>query len=100
MVTVGLLATLHAAPGKEEEVASFLAGALSLAEGEPGTVAWFCFRIDETTFGLFDAFGDEAALQAHLNGDIAGSLMGRAGELLAKSPEIRHVQMLAAKLPG
>ncbi len=54
MVTVGLLATLHAAPGKEDEVASFLAGALPLAQAEHGTVAWCCYRIDETTFGIFE----------------------------------------------
>ena len=32
MVTVGVLARLEAKPGKEEEVATFLAGALPLAE--------------------------------------------------------------------
>ncbi len=100
MVTVGLLVTLHAAPGKADEVASFLAGALPLAQAERGTVAWYCFRIDESTFGIFDAFGDADALQAHLDGDIAGALMGHAGQLLAKPPEIRQVQLLAAKLPG
>lgn len=100
MVTVGLLATLHAAAGREDDVASFLAGALPLAQAEKGTVAWFCFRIDESTFGIFDAFGDQAALQAHLDGDIAGALMGHAGELLSKPPEIRQVELLAAKLPG
>ncbi|GAA2366523.1 hypothetical protein Cme02nite_30020 [Catellatospora methionotrophica] len=100
MVTIGLLATLHAAPGMEDEVASFLAGALPLVQAEQGTVAWFAFRLDESTFALVDAFDDEAALQAHLDGDVAGALMGRAGELLSKPPEIRTVQILAAKLPG
>ncbi|GAA1363134.1 putative quinol monooxygenase [Catellatospora chokoriensis] len=100
MVSIGLIATLHAAPGMEDEVASFLAGALPLVQAEQGTVAWFAFRIDESTFGLVDAFDDEAALQAHLDGDVAGALMGRAGELLSKPPEIRTVQLLAAKLPG
>jgi quinol monooxygenase YgiN len=83
----------------EDEVASFLTGGLPLVEAEKGTVAWFCFRIDESTFGLFDAFADEAAMQAHLDGDLAGALMGRAGEMLSKAPEIRKVQLLAAKLP-
>lgn len=100
MVTIGLMATLHAAPGMEDEVASFLTGALPLVQAEKGTVAWFSFRIDESTFGLFDAFADEAALQAHLDGDVAGALMGHAGQLLAKPPEIRTVHLLAAKLPG
>jgi hypothetical protein len=41
MVTVGVLARLEAKPGKEEEVATFLAGALPLAEQERATTAWF-----------------------------------------------------------
>lgn len=45
MVTVGLLATLSAKPGKEEGLASFLAGALPLAQAEPDTTAWFAIRI-------------------------------------------------------
>ena len=35
MVTVGLLATLKAKPGKEADLAEFLASALPLAEAEP-----------------------------------------------------------------
>jgi quinol monooxygenase YgiN len=62
MVTVGLLATLHARPGKEDEVADLLKGALSLAQAEDDTIAWFATRTDETTFGIFDVFpGPRAA---------------------------------------
>ncbi|MEU7826301.1 antibiotic biosynthesis monooxygenase [Catellatospora sp. NPDC049111] len=100
MATIGLIATLHAAPGMEDEVASFLTDGLPLVQAEKGTVAWFAYRIDASTFGLLDAFTDETALQAHLDGDLAGALMGRAGELLSKPPEIRKVQLLAAKLPA
>ena len=35
MVTVGLLVTLQAKPGKEDELAGFLASALPLARAEP-----------------------------------------------------------------
>jgi len=35
MVTVGLLVTLEAKPGKEGELAAFVAGALPLAQAEP-----------------------------------------------------------------
>ena len=41
MVTVGLLVTLQARPGKEDELAGFLASALPLAQAEPETTAWF-----------------------------------------------------------
>lgn len=100
MVTVGLLATMKAKPGKESEVAEFLAGALPLAEAEPRTTAWFAIRLDESTFGIYDVFGDDAGRQEHLNGPIAAALMSRADELLSEPPTITPVDVLAAKLAG
>lgn len=100
MVTVGVLARLEAKPGKEDEVASFLEGALPLAEQEPATSIWFAIRLGPTTFGIFDAFPDEAGRDAHLSGPIAAALMERADELFAQPPTIEKVDILASKLPG
>ena len=97
-VHVGLLATLKAKPGKEDEVASFLASALPLANQEAKTVVWFAFRLGPSTFGIFDAFGDESGRAAHLGGPIAAALMSKAEELLAEPPKIEKVDLLAAKL--
>jgi quinol monooxygenase YgiN len=98
MVTVGVLARLEAKPGKEEEVATFLAGALPLAEQERATTAWFAIRIGPSTFGIFDAFPDDAGRDAHLSGPIATALMEKAGELLSEPPTIEKVDVLASKL--
>lgn len=100
MVTTGLLATLEAKPGKEDEVAAFLTGALPIVEGEPATTAWFAVRLGRTTFGIFDVFPDEAGRQAHLGGPVAAALMARADELFAAAPKIEQLDVLAAKLPG
>ncbi len=97
MVKFALLVRLEAKPGKEEEVAEFLRGALPLAEGEPGTINWFAFRIGSSTFGIFDTFNDEAGRQAHLSGPIAAALMAKASDLLAKPPVIEKLDLLAAK---
>jgi quinol monooxygenase YgiN len=97
---VGLFVELKAKPGKEAEVASFLAGARGLAVAEPLTVTWFAVRFDSQTFGIFDAFESDEGRQAHLKGPIAAALMQHAAELLAKAPEIRHAEVLADKLPG
>ena len=94
---LALLATLKAKPGKEEEVKEFLANALPLAEAEAETITWFALRIDHRTFGIFDTFADEAGREAHLNGQIAAALMSKADELLAEAPDIRKVEVLAAK---
>lgn len=100
MVTVGLLVTLTAKPGKEEELAAFLAGALPLAQDEPDTTAWFAIRIDQSTYGVFDIFPDDAGRQAHLDGRIAAALMAKADELLASPPDMKPIDVLAAKLPA
>ncbi|HEY1691655.1 MAG TPA: antibiotic biosynthesis monooxygenase [Polyangiaceae bacterium] len=98
MVKVGLLVRLVAKPGKEEEVAAFLAGALPLAEAEHSTIVWFALRLSKSEFGIFDAFPDDAGRKAHLGGPIAAALMAKAGELLAEPPKIDPVDLLAAKL--
>jgi len=99
MVTLGLLVKLQAKPGKEEAVASFLAGALPVVEAERETEAWFAIRMGPSTFGIFDAFPTEAGRQAHLAGRVAAALMSKAGELLSQPPGIEKVDVLAAKLP-
>ena len=100
MVTVGLLVLLEAKPGKEAEVACFLAGALPLVEAEPATTAWFAIRLGPTQFGIFDVFPDEDGRQAHLAGRVAEALMAQAAELFAQPPAIQQADVLASKLPG
>ena len=99
MVTVGLLVTLEAKPGKEEHVASFLQRALPLVQQEAQTTAWFAVRMGASRFGIFDAFPDEAGRAAHLAGEVAAALMKHAPELLALAPSIEQVEVLADKLP-
>jgi quinol monooxygenase YgiN len=100
MVKVALFVRLEAKPGKEKEVESFLLSGLPIVQAEPATTAWFGIRLGPSTFGIFDAFPDEAGRQAHLTGRVAAALMAKADELLAKPPSIEKVDVLAAKLPG
>jgi quinol monooxygenase YgiN len=95
---VALFVELKAKPGKEAEVASFLAGARGLAATEPLTTTWFAVRFDSQTFGVFDAFESDEGREAHLKGPIAAALMQHAAELFARAPEIRHAEVLADKL--
>jgi quinol monooxygenase YgiN len=99
MVSVALLVRLEAKPGKAAEVESFLRGGLSIVQEEPATTAWFAIRMGPSTFGIFDAFPNEAGRQAHLSGRVAAALMAKAGDLLAQPPAIEKVDVLAAKLP-
>jgi quinol monooxygenase YgiN len=100
MVTTALFVRLEAKPGREKDVEQFLHGGLPIVQQEPATIAWFAIRLGPSTFGIFDAFPDDAGRQAHLEGKVAAALMAKAGELLAKPPEIAKIDVLAAKLPG
>ncbi len=99
MVKVALLVRLEAKPGKETAVARFLESALPLANQESATPVWFALRFGPSTFGIFDAFHDDAGRKAHLAGPIAAALMANATELLAQPPQIEQVDLLAVKLP-
>jgi quinol monooxygenase YgiN len=97
MVNVGILARMEAKPGKEDEVAAFLEGALPLVEEEPDTVTWYAIRIGPSEFGIFDTFEDDAGRQAHLSGKVAEALMANSSELFVRPPDIRPVDVLASK---
>ncbi|HEY6308049.1 MAG TPA: antibiotic biosynthesis monooxygenase [Candidatus Angelobacter sp.] len=99
MVTVALYVRLEAKPGKEAEMESFLRSGLQIVQEEPATIAWFAIRMGSSTFGIFDAFPNDAGRQAHLSGRVAAALMAKAPDLLAKPPSIEKVDVLAAKLP-
>jgi quinol monooxygenase YgiN len=94
-----LLATLEAKPGKEQEVEEFLKSAQPLAAAEPATSTWYALKLGPAKFGIFDTFKDEGGRDAHLSGEIAKALMAKAGELLAKPPQIEKVELLASKAP-
>ena len=99
MVKTALYVHLEAKPGKEAEVQKFLEGGLALVNQEPATTAWFGIKMGPSTFGIFDAFPDEAGRNAHLNGQVAAALMAKASELFATPPKIEKIDILAAKLP-
>lgn len=96
-VTHGLLALLTAKPGKGDDLAAFLAAGRDIAAAEEGTVTWYAFKIDDTTYGIFDTFAGEEGRQAHLSGQIPVALGQVAEDLLAAAPDIRPVDVIAVK---
>ncbi|MEV2232233.1 antibiotic biosynthesis monooxygenase [Streptomyces phaeochromogenes] len=95
---VGLLVRIEAKPEFADEVAAMLRGAQELAEQEEGTVAWFAFRENATTFGVFDTFEDEQGREAHLAGRIAAALGEAAKTKLSAPPVIVPIDLMGAKV--
>jgi quinol monooxygenase YgiN len=100
MIKHALFVRLEAKPGKEKELAQFLQAGLGMAQQEGTTPVWFALQLSPSTFGIFDAFLDEAGRQAHLDGPIAQALGANAPKLLAQPPSIERIEVLGAKLPG
>jgi len=97
MDTRAILALLEAKPGKEQELEAFLKSAQPLAVAEPATTTWYAVKLGPGRFGIFDTFKDDAGRQAHLTGEIAKALFAKADELLAKSPQVEMLEILASK---
>jgi len=99
MAKFALLVILNAKPGQEAAVEALLRDSQPIVQDEPGTIAWFGLRLGPSTFGIFDAFPDEAGREAHLSGRVAAALMEKAPDLFTTAPQIEKLDVLAAKLP-
>jgi quinol monooxygenase YgiN len=100
MIKHALFVRLEARPGMEKGLAQFLEAGLGMAQQEGTTPVWFALQLSPSTFGVFDAFFDEAGRQAHLNGPIAQALGANTARLLVQAPSIERIDVLGAKLPG
>ena len=73
MTKFALWVKLEAKPGKESAVADFLKSAVPLVNAEPATTAWFAIKLGPSSFGIFDAFPDEAGRKRPPVGPSRGS---------------------------
>jgi quinol monooxygenase YgiN len=97
--TVALVTKLVAKPDQAEELETFLADAVRLANQEDGTTAWFALRTDTTTFWIVDAFPSEAGSPETPGWRIFTGVLDHRERLLDEPPEILRAEVLAAKLP-
>jgi quinol monooxygenase YgiN len=94
----GLLVTMEAKDGKQDQVAGMLNNALNSVVREPGTITWYAYRLTETEFGIFDTFSDEESRQTHLSGEVAKALEQLSNELLARPPSIQRIDIITSKV--
>ena len=99
MTEKGLLVTMQAQSGKDDQVEQFLHTAGGMVRQESATAAWFAVRFGHSEYGIFDVFEDDAGREAHLTGIVAKALREMTPALFTKAPEIRKLNVLADKLP-
>jgi quinol monooxygenase YgiN len=98
MAKFGFYVELKAKQGKESEVEAFLTQGALMARDEPGIVSWYAAKEEEAgLYGIIDTFADEAARDAHLTGELAKALFGKAGELFSEAPKVHHLRLIAQK---
>ena len=88
---------LEARPGREEDVERLQHEILYHVDREPRTGPWYGVRYTDRTFGIFEAFPDEAARDAHLAGPGARALMERSNDVLAAPARIEKLDVLMSK---
>ncbi|KAL0947889.1 hypothetical protein HGRIS_010524 [Hohenbuehelia grisea] len=98
---LGFLVPLVAKANGADDVVSFLLGGHKLVQAEPETLHWYALKFEgaePSKLAIFDTFAGESGQTAHLQGQVAAALMGKAPELLGAAPEIKHVKVLASKV--
>jgi quinol monooxygenase YgiN len=96
----GLLLTWKPRAGHQHDVEAFLRGARQIVVNEPKTTAWFAIRLDNGTYGIFDAFHDHGGRIAHLTGQVPRELAKHALGLFGGIPNMNLLSVLADKLPS
>ncbi len=96
---IGLLVIMKAKKVKTAEVENFLNIGKQLVGEEPKTLSWYAFKIDATTYGIFDTFLEDSGRDAHLSGKVAAALMENASSILEnfEPSAIRKIDILASK---
>jgi quinol monooxygenase YgiN len=99
MAKFALLVELKAKSGKESEIEAFLEKEATLVRGEPGTLSWHAAKVEGESgvYRIFDTFTDEAAREAHLNGEAGQELAAHAEELFSLAPKVHRLQVVAEK---
>jgi quinol monooxygenase YgiN len=91
MPELAVWATMTILPGKAAEAEAFLARSREVLDAEPGTTSFVAVRIDEHTYGVFDTFADQQALDDHIAGGSGKQAVGDAvGTIFASFPTITN----------
>lgn len=99
MDTKGVLLTLKARPGHEEEMEELLTFAAPAVRDEPKTTAWFALRLENGEYGIFDVFPNNLGRLAHLTGQIPRELARHALTTMGGVPNFDLLSVVAEKLP-
>jgi hypothetical protein len=97
MTTVGLLFTLQARPGGEDEVERFLEADLAGALADLPLANWSALRFDALRFGVLLAFDPVEGQTAHVGDHVAHALREELALDLAGLPAVEGFEIVAGE---
>lgn len=95
----GNVIRLTATPEGADAFAAVIERAIEHVRAEAGATTWMAVRSEEdpTDFYIVDLFTDDDARSAHFEGSAAALILGEGGPLLATTPEVAAVRLVAGK---
>lgn len=96
---IGVIARIPAAPGKRDELAAALQGALATAAGEEGTIYYILHedKVDADALWMYEMYVDQAALDAHMGTEAFKALGPVIGPFLGGRPELTFLTAIGGK---
>lgn len=95
MSQIAIFATLKVLPGQQAAAEKFFARSREIMDAEAGTTSFFALKIDDDTYGIFDTFVDQAALDEHIEGASGkNAVMALIGKIFAGPPTITKSQVI------
>jgi quinol monooxygenase YgiN len=84
----------------EDTMDTFLEDLSAQVSWEKTTQAWFGIRYMRGEFGMYSCFDDDAAREAHLNGEAAKQVFAAENKLMMAPPRTTKIDILGCKMSG
>ncbi|MEO5724124.1 MAG: putative quinol monooxygenase [Ilumatobacteraceae bacterium] len=99
MSHVAVWAKIPAQPGKRDELAKALQGALETAKGESGTLTYILHEDpkDPDALYFYELYADQAALDAHMGSDAFKALGPALAAFVGGRPEMKVIKPIGGK---
>ncbi|HYF35160.1 MAG TPA: hypothetical protein VD994_07740 [Prosthecobacter sp.] len=99
MPTAAILLCLQSKQGQQGALEDLLRNAAPAVREDAAVSAWVATRFSRYDYGIFAAFRDADARQAHLSGALHRNFMNEAGLLLEEGVTVENLDVIAHKLP-
>lgn len=92
-MAVSMIIKLPAQEGKGEELVAVLGEVVAATASEPGTLQYICLQDNSNPdiVWMFEMYEDQAAVEAHSNGEVFKAAFPKLGKLLGGAPEFNNV---------